>query len=218
MQRRFDGYTALCPNLDHYLASVDRILIFFTGKFTLGNVKSSRLSYSFVESLPLLSISRWRSRYGADRGVSLISKQQNSWNKCILSDETRWSCLFVSVFVRLLDFADSLGFTALHSPFGTEVRFLTFFYTGYVMLANCVTVGKHRVEKKFCICCPSQDTHFQRHVGGLLYVQWFEVRDDQGLTLTVVRSPGTNKNRIWTSKRLAILVRSDKWKKPNTHQ
>jgi hypothetical protein len=30
MQRRFDGYTALCPNLDHYLASVDRILIFFT--------------------------------------------------------------------------------------------------------------------------------------------------------------------------------------------
>jgi hypothetical protein len=56
-------------------------------------------------------------------------------------------------------------------------------------------------------------THFQRHVGGLLYVQWFEVRDDQGLTLTVVRSPGTNKNRIWTSKRLAILVRSDKWKK-----
>jgi hypothetical protein len=58
-------------------------------------------------------------------------------------------CLFVSVFVRLLDFADSLGFMALHSPFGTEVQFLTFFYTGYVMLANCVTVEKHRVEKKF---------------------------------------------------------------------
>jgi hypothetical protein len=30
MQRRFDGYTASFPNLDHYLASVDRILIFFT--------------------------------------------------------------------------------------------------------------------------------------------------------------------------------------------
>ena len=58
-------------------------------------------------------------------------------------------CLFVSVFARLLDFADSLVFTALDSPFGTEVRFLTFFYTGYVMLANCVTVEKHRVEKKF---------------------------------------------------------------------
>ena len=35
-------------------------------------------------------------------------------------------CLFVSVFVRLLDFADSLGFTALDSPFGTEVWFLIF--------------------------------------------------------------------------------------------
>jgi hypothetical protein len=36
-------------------------------------------------------------------------------------------CLFLSVFARLLDFADSLGLTALDSPFGTEVRFLTFF-------------------------------------------------------------------------------------------
>jgi len=61
-------------------------------KFTMGNVKSSRLSYIFIESLPLLSISRWRSSYEADRGVSvvsLISKQQNSRNKCILSDEKR---------------------------------------------------------------------------------------------------------------------------------
>jgi hypothetical protein len=30
MQRRFEGYTASFPNLDHYLALVDRILIFFT--------------------------------------------------------------------------------------------------------------------------------------------------------------------------------------------
>ena len=56
---------------------------------------------------------------------------------------------FFSVFARLLDFADSLGLTALDSSCGTEVRFLTFFKTGYVMLANCATVEKHRVEKKF---------------------------------------------------------------------
>ena len=57
--------------------------------------------------------------------------------------------LFFSVFARLLDFADSLGLTALDSSCGTEVRFLTFFKTGNVMLANCVTVEKHRVENKF---------------------------------------------------------------------
>ena len=36
---------------------------------------------------------------------------------------------FVSVFARLFDFADSLGLTALDTPFGTEVRFLTFLFS-----------------------------------------------------------------------------------------
>jgi len=55
--------------------------------------------------------------------------------------------LCFSVFARLLDFADSLGLTALDFSCGTEVRFLTFF--DWLCNVNCVTVEKHRVEKQF---------------------------------------------------------------------
>ena len=43
------------------------------GKLTIGKLKSSRLSYSLVCNLPLMSISRCRSKYEADLVVSVVS-------------------------------------------------------------------------------------------------------------------------------------------------
>jgi hypothetical protein len=42
------------------------------GKFTMGKLKSSLLSYNFVLNRPSLSISRCRSRYEADVSVSVV--------------------------------------------------------------------------------------------------------------------------------------------------
>jgi hypothetical protein len=49
------------------------MLLHMNGKFTMGKLKSSLLSLSFVFNRPSLSISRCRSRYEADLSVSVVS-------------------------------------------------------------------------------------------------------------------------------------------------
>ena len=49
------------------------MLLHINGKFTMGKLKSSLLSYSFALNRPSLSISWCRSRYEADVSVSVVS-------------------------------------------------------------------------------------------------------------------------------------------------
>jgi hypothetical protein len=49
------------------------MLLHINGKFTVGRLKSSLLSYSFVLIRSSLSISRCRSRYEADLAVAVVS-------------------------------------------------------------------------------------------------------------------------------------------------